>query len=471
MPTSACVFGPVPGSPDAVLASARAAKRTEEAAAVQQLVDAVAWAAMHEPVEDTEVAVWWESGAMLPLAGSGAPAVAEFAVAEFAAALGLTTDAGKSLIGQGLELAWRLPKTWKHLQAGQLPAWRARRIASLTMDLSLEAAGWVDKQLAAVAGRVSWAQLDRLLTEARHRSGDWTTTEAEDYSPETRRVRIYADQVSFNGTVHLDAELDLTDALDLDQALVVTAEQLKTLGSTDPLDARRATALGELARNQLALDLTGEVEKGTQDASVVEEVAQRPSRNHPRVKRSVTLFVHLSEDALSGAGGVGRCENTGTPIHPQVIRQWCGHPDAEVTVRPVLDLNDHIRVDQYEVPDRLKTQVDQRDGTCVFPWCTRPAWGCDHDHNLPFDAGGATCSCNVAVLCRRHHRLKTLTPWRYKIPEPGVYLWTSPHGYVFLRDHSGTTDVTPTGLTPIPGCPSDLTDGAADSPTGDPPEQ
>jgi hypothetical protein len=26
--------------------------------------------------------------------------------------------------------------------------------------------------------------------------------------------------------------------------------------------------------------------------------------------------------------------------------------------------------------------------------------------------------------------------------EPGSYLWSSPHGYQFLRDHRGTTDVT-----------------------------
>ena len=26
--------------------------------------------------------------------------------------------------------------------------------------------------------------------------------------------------------------------------------------------------------------------------------------------------------------------------------------------------------------------------------------------------------------------------------EPGSYLWSSPHGYQFLRDHTGTADVT-----------------------------
>jgi len=44
--------------------------------------------------------------------------------------------------------------------------------------------------------------------------------------------------------------------------------------------------------------------------------------------------------------------------------------------------------------------------------------------------------------------LKTHTPWRYKIIEPGVYAWTTPHGYHLVVNHAGTRDVTPeSGLT------------------------
>ena len=144
---------------------------------------------------------------------------------------------------------------------------------------------------------------------------------------------------------------------------------------------------------------------------------------------------------------MGRCENTRTPIDADTIRAWCGHPDATVTVKPVLDLAGHVRVDQYEVPDRLTALVDHRDGHCVFPWCTRPARGCDHDHVVPFDPDdpgrGPTCSCNLAPLCRSHHRLKTHTPWRYTVIEPGTYLWSTPHGYRLLVDPTGTRDLTP----------------------------
>ena len=84
---------------------------------------------------------------------------------------------------------------------------------------------------------------------------------------------------------------------------------------------------------------------------------------------------------------------------------------------------------------------------------------CDNDHPVPFSQDGPTCSCQIAPLCRRHHRLKTHGGWRYLITEPGSYVWTSPHGYHYLRDHTGTLDVSrdqhrcqpPTAEAPPPG--------------------
>jgi hypothetical protein len=97
------------------------------------------------------------------------------------------------------------------------------------------------------------------------------------------------------------------------------------------------------------------------------------------------------------------------------------------------------------------------DVTCVFPFCTRPARGCrpgehdaDCDHITAYGSDGPTCSANVAPLCRRHHRLKTHGGWRYVPVERGSYLWTSPVGLRFLRDHDGTLDVTQE--TPVRAC-------------------
>ncbi len=175
--------------------------------------------------------------------------------------------------------------------------------------------------------------------------------------------------------------------------------------------------------------------------------------------------MHLSEAAITGTG-TGTGSETGTAPHlarvehhhrgvtAEQVRTWCHNPDTEVTVTPVIDLAEQLHTDAYEVPDRLREQAALRDHTCVFPWCTRPGRSCDTDHVIPWPRG-STATDNLAPLCRRHHRLKTHTTWTYTTLEPGSYLWSSPHGYQFLRDHTGTRDLSgshprPTRTTPTP---------------------
>jgi hypothetical protein len=57
----------------------------------------------------------------------------------------------------------------------------------------------------------------------------------------------------------------------------------------------------------------------------------------------------------------------------------------------------------------------------------------DLDHIQPYDPDGPpgrTHPCNLACLCRRHHRAKTLGHWRYTRTPAGHYLWTGPDGVV-----------------------------------------
>ncbi len=184
----------------------------------------------------------------------------------------------------------------------------------------------------------------------------------------------------------------------------------------------------------------------------------RSNRLESNPPRPITLFLHLHQSALEGVGHqVGRVENTRSPVTVEQIRTWCGNRDAQVVVKPVLDLADHVHVEAYEVPDRIVEAVALRDHTCVFPWCTRPArrlrtdeHGCDCDHVVPHAQGRATCTCQLAPLCRRHHRLKTHGGWTYTILEPGTYLWSSPHRYQYLRNHEGTLDVTSKRRSPAP---------------------
>ena len=158
-------------SPAALLATIKASRDLENTEAARQLDLAARWADLHPPESIHDAAAFTVPGSEHeePIAGQGAPLVAEFCVAELGTTLGITTTAAKKLIGHALELRHRLPRLWAQVHAGQVPAWRARAVADTTIHttpaLTREAAGFVDAHVAAVAGRVGSAQLDRLVAE------------------------------------------------------------------------------------------------------------------------------------------------------------------------------------------------------------------------------------------------------------------------------------------------------------------
>lgn len=64
--------------------------------------------------------------------GDGTPAVEEFCVAELGALHGTSTMAAELLLADALDLRHRLPRLWVQVQAGQVRAWQARKVAELT---------------------------------------------------------------------------------------------------------------------------------------------------------------------------------------------------------------------------------------------------------------------------------------------------------------------------------------------------
>ena len=169
--------------------------------------------------------------------------------------------AGARIADQTLLLPPRLPRSW----TGTSRTWRTRSDP---------------------------VQLERLVDEAIATFMPDLAEERRLAKADGRYFTIEQQQISYAGTAAVHGELDLADALDLEQAIAGLAAQLKDLGSEDSLNVRRAAAVGELARHQLSLDLT--------ENRVVEEGAPRPSRNH-HPKRQVVLYVHLSPAQRSKA--------------------------------------------------------------------------------------------------------------------------------------------------------------------------
>ena len=161
------------------------------------------------------------------------------------------------------------------MHSGDLEAWRARRIAEETFGLSKEAAAFVDAQVAPFAHRIGLAALERLIAEAIARFMPDQAAEDAEKAADGRHFTIDHQQVSFGGTSQITGELDLADALDLDAAVAKGANELLALGSTDSLGVRRSIAAGQIARDQLALDLTAETDAAAESPPVR---ARDPSR-------------------------------------------------------------------------------------------------------------------------------------------------------------------------------------------------
>ena len=366
------------------------------------------------------------------------------APAAFAAANAMSTTAGKAVIRDALTLVHRAPGVWGETVAGRVPAWRARKVAQALIGQPDDVCAYLDLELTdriRTHGAIGPVVLDRLVDEAMLRLHAEERELDQIAALDARHVTIDSATINHTGIADLNARADWADLSAFDVTLSEVAEVIKHLPeyAHESLDVRRSIALGILADPHRTLALLA----GDLDAK-------------PNARRDVVASLHLTEANLLHLDAV--VSDVDQRAHlDQVIRDWVGRHDVALTVRPIrhcgglaggcvdcpahLDCLSHSphAVNAY-VPSKTDREiVELAARTCVHPYCTRPARGCDCDHIKPFDAGGATCPrCNLAPLCRHHHRLKTLAGWRYWKVGPDTYFWLDPHDFRYLRDHNGT---------------------------------
>lgn len=61
----------------------------------------------------------------------------------------------------------------------------------------------------------------------------------------------------------------------------------------------------------------------------------------------------------------------------------------------------------YTPTTNQRTFMQGRDGTCMWPNCSRPASDCQTDHRINYADGGETAPHNMIMLCQHHHNKKT----------------------------------------------------------------
>lgn len=250
-------------------------QRLAQFVACQQLVSVVQWARLHPGAVDPSPAQVAGAERAVQLGGDGTPLVAEFAGAELAVATHSTTFAADRLIADALDLCHRFPLLWERICGSEVEAWQARRIAQHTRHLSRDAAARVDADLADVVGTVAWGRLEALLVGRTIAADPVAAAAAASAAQQARFVR--KGRANPDGVTGVYARMDAAEALWLDATLTLLADLLAThRGNTDPMDVRRAAALGLLGRPVDALALLAE-----QARSEPETASEVPSSAPP----------------------------------------------------------------------------------------------------------------------------------------------------------------------------------------------
>jgi hypothetical protein len=132
----------------------------------------------------------------------------------------------------------------------------------------------------------------------------------------------------------------------------------------------------------------------------------------------------------------------------------------QLTIRPVIDLNNRVRCTSYEHPESLKERVHLTTGGDYWPFAVSTSRRVDDDHPIPYqsDSGppAQTGTHNSGPLGRRHHRWKTHAGYRSRQSGDGRYAWITPHGLGFLVDHRGTRPISRDAASMIVDAPAGL---------------
>ena len=409
----------------------------------------------------------------------GTPKVREFAHTELAALQDMSSISGATMMADAQDLAFRFPQLWERVCGGEGRMWRARKVAVWTRGLSLEEALWVDDQVASYIDSLPFGRFEKLV-RAKIIEVDPAAEDARRKAAEAERF-VHTGQCNEHGLKTLIAKASAGDVIYFVAMVDRIAMILQANGDSSGVGERQSKAIGILANPARALRMLEDFAAGlinrpddgsapdhdtddqpgdaddpgperhpcpTCDGSGVvtgdPTAFTKPARIDPnKLLPPATLFVHVSEESFRDPStGVARLEGFG-PIGVPQIASFLGE-NCQVTIRKVIDVANQAPVDGYETPQDMREALHQRNPACIFPFGTNLGRRKDSDHTVEYldpDNGGPpgqTSMGNNGLIGRFQHRVKTHGRWRLKQPEPGLFLWRSPHGWIFLVDHNGT---------------------------------
>jgi hypothetical protein len=394
------------------------------------------------------------------VAAGADPHLAEHVGDELAVSLTLTMRGADQLLDFAARLD-RLPCTRAALAAGAIDRAKAYVIADEVSCLDRAHAAAVE---AAVIGRAPGQTTGQLRASARRAvlAADPAAADRHREKAEKEaRVEVWSEP---SGTAALAGrDLRPADVIAADKRIDVLARQLKAAGIEGSLGQLRARAYVTLLLGQpmpgLRPPVLGPRAAGTAAAGALTS----PPAGAVNLTMPLSSFLGASGEPgeVAGFGPVAAADGRALAarLAGESGSRWCftftgpdgraaahgcarGRPNGgsgeaagrgweltvtigQLAVRECLHQRESAG---YQPSPTLRHLIRVRQRTCSFPGCRRPAARCDQDHTVPHDQGGRTCECNLAPLCRRHHRAKQAQGWQLDQPEPGVMVWMLPHG-------------------------------------------
>ena len=370
---------------------------------------------------------------LISVGADGTPVVSDFLVLEIGPLLGMSEASAGMLICDVLNLRHRHPLLWQAVGELKVEVWKARRIANdvARAGLTLDAALAIDEKITPYLDKLPVGPLLRKLSRMIVKADEVLAEQRAKKARRERFVRIHHD---IDGVSTVVARVATSDAIALDTALTLAASDAILTGRSEGVDELRSVAFGDLALAYLN--------------NPGPAVAPASSTANRRIPRVAEIVVHITRETLTDGRGVARVEGVGPMLLDQVREVLGGC--SKIKIQPVIDLNDDPGVDTYEIPDRIRRHVTLRNPVEVFPFSSRNSARCDLDHTSPYrhgqpkpatktPASPQTRSSNLGPLSRKVHRAKTLGAWTLTRPTPGEFLWTSPMGFTYTVDRTGST--------------------------------
>jgi hypothetical protein len=327
------------------------------------------------------------------------------AASEIRAALTLTRRSADYHLGFAQQLVEAYPEVWKALHRGEVDLPKARVIINQTSHLDRGIADEVAHLALELAHRQTTGQLRARLQRLVIAVDPFSARERYEERLVERRVVIEATDAGTANLLGLDLPVAITNAAM--RRINRLARAANTTDDPRTMDQIRADVFLDLLYGR---DLKGSADRGVIDV---------------RVDLATLAELNDSPAEIPGWG----------PVIADIARQIVTEQDDaqwRVTVTdPATGQALHNGTTRRRPTARQRRRVETQHLACVFPGCRMPARESDLDHRRAWFDSGPTEEENLQPLCRHDHLLKH-NGWRVRMLRPGVFLWTSPLGLIYI---------------------------------------